>query len=74
VLWLESDELGIFFGMLTLALVFGSWFWPLVIVGPWFFSNMKKKYPRGFLKHLLYFIGLMEMKGYPSYFEEVFRE
>lgn len=74
VLWLESDELAIFFGMFTLALIFGNWFWLLTVAGPWFYSKLKKRYPRGFLKHVLYFIGLMDMKGYPGFFEESFKE
>ncbi|NKE70158.1 type IV conjugative transfer system protein TraL [Candidatus Manganitrophus noduliformans] len=74
VLWLEADELVLALIFYTLALLFGSFFWPLVIGGPYLYSSAKKRYPRGFLKHSFYFIGLARMKGYPTFFEDEFRE
>jgi hypothetical protein len=55
-------------------MLFGGVTWILLIVVPWTYSRMKNKYPRGFLRHGLYFIGLVELKGYPSPFEEEFTE
>jgi type IV conjugative transfer system protein TraL len=72
VLWFETDELGIIFLFLTVGLIYGGWSWLLLLAGPYAYSRLKHKYPRGFLRHLLYFMGLISMKGYPSYFEKEF--
>jgi type IV conjugative transfer system protein TraL len=74
VLWFETDELVIVVVFLIVALIFGYLFWLLLFVGPYLYTRLKKKYPRGFLRHVLYFIGLIRIKGYPSYFEKEFFE
>ncbi len=74
VLWFETDELIIVVVFLIFALIFGYLFWLLLFIGPYLYTRLKKKYPRGFLRHVLYFIGLIRMKGYPSYFEKEFFE
>jgi type IV conjugative transfer system protein TraL len=74
VLWFETDELVIVVVFLIFALIFGYLFWLLLFVGPYLYTRLKKKYPRGFLRHVLYFIGLIRLKGYPSYFEKEFFE
>jgi type IV conjugative transfer system protein TraL len=74
VLWFETDELVIVVVFLIFALIFGYLFWLLLFVGPYLYTRLKKKYPRGFLRHVLYFIGLIRIKGYPSYFEKEFFE
>jgi len=45
-----------------------------MFVIPWVYSKAKRKYPRGFLKHCLWFAGLVKIKGYPEYFEKKFSE
>ncbi len=72
VLWFETDELGVLVIFFLLAMVFGSFFWLLIVVGPYLYSRVKRKYPRGFLKHSLYFLGILKMKGYPLFFEQRF--
>jgi type IV conjugative transfer system protein TraL len=74
VLWFETDELVIVVVFLIFALIFGYLFWLFLFVGPYLYTRLKKKYPRGFLRHVLYFIGLIRIKGYPSYFEKEFFE
>lgn len=75
VLWFETDELGIIFFFLLLALVFGGWWsWVLLFAGPYVYTKVKKKYPRGFLRHTMYFLGLVNLPGYPSAFAKTFRE
>lgn len=74
VLWFEPDELGVVFTFLLFALIYGYIFWAFLIITPWYYSRAKKRYPRGFFRHVLYFIGITGMKGYPSYFEERFIE
>jgi hypothetical protein len=43
-------------------------------VGPYVYIRAKKKYPRGFFKHILYFFGLTKLEGYPTYHERDFVE
>ena len=74
VLWFESDDIGITTLLFILAMMFGGWFWLIMIVGPIVYMKVKFKYTRGFLKHLLYFTGMFTMNGYPSFFEKEFTE
>ncbi len=82
-LWFEIDELGVALLSLFLAaqvsfdvglimkMVISLCFMVLAV---WGYSTLKKKYPRGFFRHLTYFIGLTNLKGYPSFFEDRFWE
>jgi hypothetical protein len=74
ILWYESDELALFMCFLVLALMYGTLFWLLLPAGPYAYSRIKRKKPRGFLFHLLYMAGLVRMRNYPSYFEKEFAE
>jgi type IV conjugative transfer system protein TraL len=74
VLFWDSDELCIIVTFFTIAMIFGSVMWIFLILGPWAYSHMKKKYPRGFLQHILYFVGIVKINNYPSYFEDIFIE
>ncbi len=74
VLWFESDDLVIALIFYVLALLYGGVFWLLIAGGPYAYSSVKKRYPRGFLKHSLYFMGLVRMRGYPEFFETEFYE
>lgn len=75
VLWFELDELIIFIFSLTFAIIYkGLFMWILFIAIQWLYTRTKRKNARGFLKHILYMAGLMDMKNYPGYFEKEFRE
>jgi len=74
VLWFETDELIIALIFYVMALVFGNVLWLMIGIGPYAYSSIKRKYPRGFFKHSLYFIGLISIKGYPNFFESEFSE
>lgn len=74
VLWFEPDDLAIMTASFILAQQFGGYLWLTMIVVPWAYSRFKRQYPRGFLRHILYFIGLAPMKGYPQFFERDFLE
>jgi len=74
ILWLEADELVFVIIFYVLSLMFGRVFIPFIIIGPWIYSSIKRKHPRGFLKHRFYMIGLARLKGYPIYFEKEFQE
>jgi hypothetical protein len=74
ILWFEADDVGIIFFCFTVAMVFGGLFWILFFAGPYMYGNCKKKYPKSFLKHMLYFSGLKKIKGYPDSFANDFHE
>ncbi|EKD40831.1 MAG: hypothetical protein ACD_74C00155G0007 [uncultured bacterium] len=74
ILWYETDELGVLMFSLVLAFMYGNFFWLGVLLAPYFYSKTKKSKPRGFLRHILYFVGLVQFKGYPAYFDKEFRE
>lgn len=74
VLWFETDTMVMIFMGFMFGNVIGGWLWLSIIVLPLVFETAKKTASRGFLKHLLYYAGLVEMKGYPSYFDKDFKE
>jgi hypothetical protein len=45
-----------------------------MVIFPVIYAKLKKRYPRGFMKHALYFIGFLELRGYPTFFEKEFTE
>lgn len=75
VLWFELDEVGLIFTCLSLALVFGGWFWWLsVIVIPWIYRIFKSRHPKGFANNLIYLFGLKELPHYPGAFQNRYEE
>jgi len=74
VLWLESDDLCLFFTFLTLAMIFGGMFWLLMIAVPWIYGRVKRRYSKGLLVHVLFMIGFIRLEGYPLFFEREFFE
>lgn len=74
VLFWESDELGLMMMFFILGLMFGGVFYLLIIIVPYAYGRFKKKYPRGFLRHMLIFTGIVQLDGYPSTFEKEFIE
>lgn len=74
VLWFEIDELVIFLFTLTVALIYGGITWLLFVASQVLYTRTKRKNARGFLKHILYMLGLLDMKNYPEYFEKEFHE
>ena len=67
LLFWESDELALIIIMITLASIGSSKIlWLLTIVLPMTYSRMKKSYPRGFLKHMLYSLGFIKFSHYPN--------
>ena len=80
ILWVEADQLSIFMVALTFAFMYAGFrgfriiFWALPFVVVWGYSKLKKKYPRGFLNHITYFIGITKLEGYPDFFEDKFTE
>ena len=74
VLWFEADELSIILLSFMIASIFKGWFWLLMIVAPFLYSRYKLRYPRGFLKHMLYLSGIKDLRAYPTAFHKEFLE
>lgn len=74
VLWFEADDIGIIFFCFTVSMVFGGFSWLVALLGPFLYRRCKTKYPKSFLKHMLYFSGLKSLKGYPNSFANHFQE
>lgn len=74
ILWFETDELVLGLFTLTLALIYGNIMWLVFLVSQYLYTRTKRKNARGFLKHLLYALGLIQINGYPPYFEREFHE
>jgi type IV conjugative transfer system protein TraL len=74
VLWFETDDMGIISLCFILAIIFGGLFWVGLIVIPFLYMKFKKTYPRGYLRHLMYFMGIIRFKKYPDFFVKEFVE
>ncbi len=75
LLWFEADDLAIMVVFFLLALMFGGWLlYVSIIAGPVIYGKIKHSYPRGFIKHIMYFTGLVGIKKYPGFWETFFVE
>jgi type IV conjugative transfer system protein TraL len=74
ILWFETDEVATLLICFIISSLFGGWSWLLLFLGPYFYLRLKKNYPKSFIKHSLYFLGLKTPKHYPSTFEKSFCE
>ncbi|MEM4134376.1 MAG: type IV conjugative transfer system protein TraL [Candidatus Micrarchaeia archaeon] len=74
VLWFELDEIVLINILLILAMIFGYVFWLLLFLVPFVFSKLKKNKARGYLRHILYMIGVVNIKNVPYFTEKIFQE
>lgn len=74
ILWFDTEEISIIMIGYTIGLVFGGLAWIALVLGPVFYIPIKRKQPRGFMKHMLFRIGLAHLKGYPGPEAKVFSE
>lgn len=74
MLWWESDEVAVIFVCFMSAMLYGGILWFTLLVVPYLYIKTKKRYPKGFFKHLLYCLGLVKLDGYPSFQEKHFVE
>ena len=75
VVMFDMDEVIIFIVCLYVWFMFGGWLLgALVMVVPWIYHKKKAENPRGYIQHLVYFIGLQKFKNYPEYFDYEFNE
>jgi len=76
VLWFEPDDMVLTIVALNIfGFKIGGWLgYALVVATPIYYGRLKRNYPRGFVKHMGYFLGISSFKGYPTYFQQKFRE
>jgi len=72
--WWEADVIAVTVFSAYAGFFLKGPFYLVIVLLPWLYNRCKKKYPRGFLRHSLYFIGLLDLKGYPTFFEKRFLE
>ncbi|OGH01687.1 MAG: hypothetical protein A2600_09910 [Candidatus Lambdaproteobacteria bacterium RIFOXYD1_FULL_56_27] len=70
----ESDTFIIGYLLLMWCWVIGFWFFPFAVGLGWAYGKAKATFPRGFLIHGPYFLGLIKFAGYPLYFQKRFLE
>ncbi len=73
IMGLEADFVMIIGVFVYLSWMISYWFTPTVFICPYYYQKVKKQYNRGFLRHALYFLGVEEFKGYPSFFAKRFQ-
>jgi len=74
LVWFESDELMILFMGFVLALTVSLFFFLFAAVALFFIRRIKDKFPRGFIRHISYFLGIYRFKNAPTFFENTFNE
>ncbi len=74
VLWFEPDDLGIIMLFFMVGSIFKGVFWIFLVIGPLAYVKVKARYPKSFLKHMLYLSGIKTLKGYPDYYVNRFNE
>jgi len=76
VLFLDSEDLGLIFFIFIVNFLFdiGKLGWILSVLGMYFLFRIKRNGPRGYLKHLGYYVGFVKFKMAPGRFETKFYE
>lgn len=75
VLWFEPDDMVFAYAAVILfGVKIGGWAWLMVPLAPFAYSRLKRNYPRGFIKHMGYFLGIRSFEGYPKFFQQRFLE
>jgi len=72
-LWLKLMTV-FFFLSIVVAQAVGGWAWLSVVIVPWGCTRLKRNFPRGFGKHVLYYLGLTKLKNLPDAFVKEFNE
>jgi hypothetical protein len=75
VLWFDVDTFVLIIIFFTIAFIYKGWpFFLLAVIGPAFYSSFKKRYPKGFLTHLMVRAGIVQLKYFPSPYEDDYHE
>jgi hypothetical protein len=74
ILSFEPDEQMITLTCVVAALTIWGFAILLPFTVPYLYITTKKKYPRGFVKHVFYVLGFVRFDGYPTFHEREFVE
>jgi len=74
VLWFDMEEIMVMTLMYIIALIFGGFTWLALVVVPFAYMQVKRRKPRGFLRHFLYQLGIFSLEGYPQPYSDRFYE
>jgi len=74
VLLFESDDIVLFLLSIVVAHATGGFFWLLPVLSPILSTKIKRNFPSGYGKHVLYFLGIVKIKGSPDAFVKEFSE
>jgi hypothetical protein len=74
ILSFEPDEQMIIFMSVVGGIAIWGWGLAIPVFLPYLYIKAKKKYPRGFIKHIFYIMGFIRFQGYPTYHEKEFIE
>jgi len=74
VLWFEGDEMVTVVIGFLIGFFMNGWWWLALVIVPYIYIIMKRRNPRGYLRHIQYQLGLMKFKGYPHYYQSRFWE
>ncbi len=74
VLWFDMEEVMVITLLYVVAVIFGGWTWLALFVGPFYYMQVKRRKPRGFLRHFLYQVGIYQLDGYPPPYSRRFYE
>jgi predicted membrane-bound mannosyltransferase len=72
--WFESDELLLMIAMYLIAVVSYIKVFFAIPVVIYLYKKEKARRPRGFMRHFLFNLGFIGIKGYPSAFCDRFEE
>ncbi len=74
ILWFELDEFVLWMAFFVLGMLFHWIFFLTSFVVSWLYHRSKQESTRGFLVHSLYRLGILQLNGYPIYFETEYQE
>ena len=74
ILWFESDELFMMFLSLVLGIYVSVYFLPALLACVFVARKVKARFPRGFLRHISFFLGITRFRNCPTFFESRFQE
>jgi len=74
ILWFDVNEIVMIVIFYMFAMMFGGLAWFLVILGPLILIPFKRKQPRGYIQHVICYLGYSKMIGYPLPVSKRFRE
>lgn len=74
IVWFEIDELILMIALYVVVVMTTYKAFPIIPLAIYFYKKEKAKRPRGFFKHTMFNLGLIDLKGYPSAFSDRFEE